>query len=166
MQPTGGVPPEWKERPERVEFHWQSGEGQWQPCETVKKIPKKETIPGDSPAVGWDRVVDGLLKDSDGVTDLKDELGMAAGYFSIKWRRCAVRIPENAKARGADDPKVTTTRGIQEIFSYYGVLGMRIFAPIAKNDYSAWQLVVQIPFMGQTSRGMYRTLSLFGALFF
>ena len=95
---------------------------------------------------------------------------MTPGYFSIKWARCAVRVPADAKARGPNDPKVTTTRGVQEIFSYYGVLGMRVFAPLAKNDYSVWQLVVQIPFMGQTSRGMYSILissssSLFMPLF-
>ena len=65
-----------------------------------------------------------------------------------------MRIPKDVKVRGKNDELVTTTRGVREIFSYYGVLGMRVFAPIARNEYEVWQLVVQIPFLGQTSRGM------------
>lgn len=108
-------------------------------------LRKKYAVGASSAPVGWTTVVDAKLK---------DDLATARGYFSIKWRRCAVKIPKDPKLLGPDDPKVTTTRGIQEIFSYYGALGMRVFAPVKKGDYSAWQLVTQVPFLGQTSRGI------------
>ena len=97
-------------------------------------------------------MVDGLVYDSAG-NPVIDDFSMNKYFFSIKWTRCAVKIPADPKAKGTDVAKVTTTRGLQEVFSYYGVLGIRVFAPITKGDYSKWQLVVQVPFLGQTSRG-------------
>ena len=102
-------------------------------------------------------MVDGLVYESAGNV-VVDEFSMSKYFFSIKWTRCAVKIPVDPKAKGPNVAKVTTTRGLQEVFSYYGVLGIRVFAPITRGDYSKWQLVVQVPFLGQTSRGESRIL--------
>ncbi|KAL9047195.1 MAG: hypothetical protein Q9214_000180, partial [Letrouitia sp. 1 TL-2023] len=139
--------------PETVERLWQDKEDSVYYDESSPNpeqgLHKKYAIGAPSAPVGWTSVVDAMLK---------DDLATARGYFSIKWRRCAVKIPKDPKLLGPDDLKVTTTRGIQEIFSYYGALGMRVFAPVKKGDYSAWQLVTQVPFLGQTSRGTGKTV--------
>ncbi|KDN71570.1 hypothetical protein CSUB01_12117 [Colletotrichum sublineola] len=61
-------------------------------------------------------------------------------FFSIKW------MPVRYQA----DSEVER-RGLLEIFSWYGVMGTRLFGPSAKGwDYS---LLGQLPYLGQTSIG-------------
>lgn len=77
-------------------------------------------------------------------TEVPDPLAPYAktgAYFTIKWQRCT----------NENDP-----RGIMEIFSFFGVLGVRFFS--AWNDRKQantgpWQLSGQIPYLGQTSIG-------------
>ncbi|KAK8061152.1 hypothetical protein PG997_015373 [Apiospora hydei] len=66
----------------------------------------------------------------------------AAQYFSIKW------MPVRYKP---DPDKEAERRGILEIFSWYGVLGARLFGPGKRGwDYD---LLGQLPYLGQTSIG-------------
>lgn len=61
-------------------------------------------------------------------------------YFSIKW------MPVRASGQA---------RAVLEVFSWYGVLGVRVFACPAAEDGSAteWTLLGQLPHLGQTSIG-------------
>lgn len=77
-------------------------------------------------------------------TEVPDPLAPYAksgAYFTIKWQRYTTD----------DDP-----RGIMEIFSFFGVLGVRFFSALNKRNREntgAWTLAGQIPYMGQTSIG-------------
>ncbi|KAL1607600.1 hypothetical protein SLS60_002534 [Paraconiothyrium brasiliense] len=61
-------------------------------------------------------------------------------YFSLKW--IPVRVSGQARA-------------VLEVFSWYGVLGVRVFACSSSEDGSAseWTLLGQLPHLGQTSIG-------------
>lgn len=77
-------------------------------------------------------------------TELSDPLAPYAksgAYFTIKWQRCTTE----------DDP-----RCIMEIFSFFGVLGVRYFSALdlqTGDNTSRWRLAGQIPYLGQTSLG-------------
>lgn len=73
--------------------------------------------------------------------EVTDELASRYGsgaYFNIKWLRCSYGKSKNA---------------ILEIYSWYGILGTRLFAPKNNNGWE-YSLVGQQPYMGQTSLGM------------
>lgn len=77
-------------------------------------------------------------------SEVRDPLAPYAktgAYFTIKWQRCTTE----------DDP-----RCIMEIFSLFGVLGVRYFSTLdLKNpeNTSTWRLAGQVPYLGQTSLG-------------
>lgn len=68
---------------------------------------------------------------------IEDAFSTNANYFHIKWLRCSTANAANA---------------VMEVFSYYGVLGVRVFAPSNKSNVD-WQLTGVLPYLGQTSIG-------------
>jgi hypothetical protein len=50
------------------------------------------------------------------------------------------------------DQNKTPCTGVLNFFSYYGVLGARVFSPTVRGDYRTWALTGQAPFLGQSSR--------------
>ncbi|MCJ1365189.1 hypothetical protein MMC16_004310 [Acarospora aff. strigata] len=74
-------------------------------------------------------------------TQVRDDFASryaSGAYFNIKWIRCSYHRSKNA---------------VLEIFSWYGILGTRLFAPKNRNGWE-YELVGQQPYMGQTSLGM------------
>jgi hypothetical protein len=58
-------------------------------------------------------------------------------YFSMKWIRCRYRIAD------------TEYWGVLEVFSWYGIIGTRLFGP-GSSQYQ-YELIGQQPYLGQTS---------------
>lgn len=59
-------------------------------------------------------------------------------YFHIKWQRCEWEY---------------TTNAVMQLYSWYGVLAMRVFAPTDAGSNKNWNCVGLVPYMGQTSIG-------------
>ncbi|CEI70479.1 hypothetical protein FVEN_g1015 [Fusarium venenatum] len=76
-------------------------------------------------------------------TPVEDRLASDPHYFHLKWIRCSRR----------SDFDLNTSNAILEVFSFYGVLGIRLFAPISEKNLANYQEIGMLQYMGQTSIG-------------
>ncbi|KAF3931541.1 hypothetical protein ABW19_dt0207749 [Dactylella cylindrospora] len=67
----------------------------------------------------------------------EDPLASSPNFFHIKWIRCEWQY---------------TTNAVMQIFSWYGVLGVRVFTP-EQGTNKDWTLIGILPYLGQTSIG-------------
>ncbi|KAG8670479.1 hypothetical protein FPOAC1_009895 [Fusarium poae] len=76
-------------------------------------------------------------------TPVEDRLASDPHYFHLKWIRCSRK----------SDFDLNTSNAILEVFSFYGVLGIRLFAPISEKNLANYQEIGMLQYMGQTSIG-------------
>ena len=76
-------------------------------------------------------------------TPVEDRLASDPHYFHIKWIRCSRK----------SDFDLNTSNAVLEVFSFYGVLGIRLFAPISEKKLENYQEIGMLQYMGQTSVG-------------
>ncbi|KAJ4012625.1 hypothetical protein NW752_008338 [Fusarium irregulare] len=76
-------------------------------------------------------------------TPVEDRLASDPHYFHIKWIRCSRK----------SDFDLNTSNAVLEVFSFYGVLGIRLFAPISEKKLEDYQEIGMLQYMGQTSVG-------------
>ncbi|QPC80200.1 hypothetical protein HYE68_010952 [Fusarium pseudograminearum] len=76
-------------------------------------------------------------------TPVEDRLASDPHYFHLKWIRCSRQ----------SDFDLNTSNAVLEVFSFYGVLGIRLFAPISDKKLESYQEIGMLQYMGQTSIG-------------
>ncbi|GKU09667.1 unnamed protein product [Fusarium langsethiae] len=76
-------------------------------------------------------------------TPVEDRLVSDPHYFHLKWIRCSRK----------SDFDLNTSNAVLEVFSFYGVLGIRLFAPISEKNLANYQEIGMLQYMGQTSIG-------------
>ncbi|PTD08646.1 Fumarylacetoacetate hydrolase domain-containing protein 2 [Fusarium culmorum] len=74
---------------------------------------------------------------------VEDRLASDPHYFHLKWIRCSRQ----------SDFDLNTSNVVLEIFSFYGVLGIRLFAPTSEKKLENYQEIGMLQYMGQTSIG-------------
>ncbi|KAM0377533.1 hypothetical protein HYE67_005062 [Fusarium culmorum] len=74
---------------------------------------------------------------------VEDRLASDPHYFHLKWIRCSRQ----------SDFDLNTSNAVLEIFSFYGVLGIRLFAPTSEKKLENYQEIGMLQYMGQTSIG-------------
>ncbi|CAF3592779.1 unnamed protein product [Fusarium graminearum] len=76
-------------------------------------------------------------------TPVEDRFASDPHYFHLKWIRCSRQ----------SDFDLNTSNAALEVFSFYGVLGIRLFAPISEKKLENYQEIGMLQYMGQTSIG-------------
>lgn len=75
---------------------------------------------------------------------VKDTLFSNPNYFHIKWLRCA----------RSSSLQYSTSNALLEVFSFYGVLGIRLFAPTDETRVADYEEIGRLQYMAQTSVGV------------
>ena len=95
---------------------------------------KPPTIKQSRPPAGWSQCVD---------YPVADNFGAHNNFHSMGWRLCKV----------ASTVRKMPQYGIMQIFSFHGVIGVRVWAPRESGEYSLWVPRGMNPYLGQTSLG-------------
>ena len=97
------------------------------------------------PAADWSQYVD---------YPVADNFGAHNNFHSMGWRLCKV----------ASTVRKGSQYGVMQIFSFHGVIGVRVWAPRETGEYGLWVPRGMNPYLGQTSLGkLSRSLHSFNA---
>ena len=105
-----------------------------EPLINQSSTAKPTTIKQTRPAAGWLEYVD---------CPVADNFGVHHNFHSMGWRMCRV----------ASTVRKNSHHGVMQIFSFHGVIGVRVWAPREPGEYSTWVSRGMNPYLGQTSLG-------------
>ena len=101
----------------------------------VSTVPRTIT-PSERDKAGWSGYVDCIVDDA---------LSLNPHYKDMGWRMTKL----GATVTGADE------YGVMNVFSFHGMLGVRVWAPAEPGRYNQWVSRGCTPYLGQTSLGEY-----------